>query len=201
MSAADIAAGPAALHAGAKRQRRGLHDLHLPGAGRRRHGERRSGSRSDRAHDDGERHRSQRRAGTDERQVTMLKIGLRLLGLRLRFTDPGNAFVGSHRLAAGRRRNHEQRRRGDRRTIGSAADIAAGLLRFTPAFGRTAPATRPSPSRFRTRRHRERRRRFRPGGTQDDGERDAVNDAPRHGAPDTRGYDVHLRHRRLRFAD
>ena len=41
ISAADIAAGNLDVHAGGQRQRRGLRQLHLPGAGRRRHRQRR----------------------------------------------------------------------------------------------------------------------------------------------------------------
>ena len=43
------------LHAGGERQRRGLRELHLPGAGRRRHGQRRRGSGSERTHHDDQR--------------------------------------------------------------------------------------------------------------------------------------------------
>ena len=46
---ADIAGGKLDVHPGGQRQRGGLRELHLPGAGRRRHRQRRRGSRSNAA--------------------------------------------------------------------------------------------------------------------------------------------------------
>ena len=55
----------ARVHAGGQRQRRGLRELHLPGAGRRRHRQRRRRPRPERQHDHRQRHRGERRAGGD----------------------------------------------------------------------------------------------------------------------------------------
>ena len=53
---------PAAVHAGHQRQRPALRELHVPGAGQRRHGQRGSRPRPEPQHADDQRHPGQRRA-------------------------------------------------------------------------------------------------------------------------------------------
>ena len=63
VSVADITGGKLVFTPAANANGNGYAELHLPGAGQRRHGQRRGGSRSDAQHDHGQRHAGQRRAG------------------------------------------------------------------------------------------------------------------------------------------
>ena len=106
------------------------------------------------AHDDGERHRGQRRAGRKERQCHHARrYRLRLRRLRFRLHRPRRQRVGrgSHQVAACRRRAGGQRRRGLVGTIGLGGGHRGGSparlpRRLTP----TAQPTRPSPFRCAT---------------------------------------------------
>ena len=159
------------LHAGGQRQRRGLRQLHLPGAGRRRHRQRRRRPRPVGQHDHGQRHLGQRRAG---RHRTRRSRRLRtrrytFTAADFGFTDPNdtpaNSLAGGEdHDAAGGRHADAQRRRGRRRCSSSrVADITAGKLIFTPAANANGAgyATLHLPGAGQ-RRHRQRRRRPRP---------------------------------------
>ena len=127
------------LHAGRQRQRRGLRQLHVPGPGRRRHGQRRRRPRSERQHHDHQRHRRQRRARRGQQHGHHAgRHGLHLHRRRLRLQRPGRS-PGQH---PHRGADHDAARAGTLTNGGVAvtagqfiavADIAAGNLVFTPA--------------------------------------------------------------------
>ena len=137
---ADIAGGLLDVHPGGQRQRRRLRQLHLPGAGQRRHRQRRRRPRPDAQHDDGQRHRGQRRAGR-HRQHRHHARGHRLLvhrgRLRLQRSErrAGQQPRGGqdHHPAAGRHADRQRRARCAPASSIALADIAGGLLKFTPA--------------------------------------------------------------------
>ena len=131
----------AGVHAGRQRQRHRLRQLHLPGAGRRRHGQRRRRSRSVAQHDDASTSPRQRRAGGDQQDGHHAgRHGLHLHGaptsasairttprpttlLAVKITTlPGAGTLTDNGVAVdGRPVRH------------ASADITAGKLVFTPA--------------------------------------------------------------------
>ena len=141
VSAADIAAGKLVFTPGGQRQRRGLRQLHLPGAGRWRHRERRRRHRPERQHDHHQRHvrSTTRPPGTDNTVTTNEDDRYTFAGGRLRLqrsgrqpgqrplavkitTLPGAGALTLNGIAVSAQAD-----------LISAADIAAGKLVFTPA--------------------------------------------------------------------
>ena len=93
VSLADINAGKLDVHAGGERQRRGLRQLHLPGAGRRRHRQRRRRSRSTAQHDDGQRDRrsTMRRPAPNNTVTTLEDTAYTFTTADFGFTDPSDS--------------------------------------------------------------------------------------------------------------
>ena len=200
------------LHAGRQRQRHRLRQLHLPGAGQRRHGQRRRRPRPERQHAHHQRHRGQRRAGR-HRQHGHDRSKTRPTPSRpptsaspIRSTARPTRFAGRDRSrrcpaagtltlngVGGRRPASRSRGRHRRRQPGLHPGRQRQRHRLRqlhlPGAGR--------------RRHGQRRRRSRPDApTRITINVTAVNDAPagteqhRH---DARGHGLHLRRRRLRL--
>ena len=129
----------AEVHAGGQCQWQRLRQLHLPGAGQRRHGQWRGGSRPEPEHDHGQCHAGERRAERDRQDGQHHRgHGLHLYGGRLRLQrcdrQPGQCAAGGEdHDAAGGRDADRQWQRGDLRGIGEcrrhhwrAAEVHAG---------------------------------------------------------------------------
>ena len=136
---ADISGGQAGVHPGSQCQRGGLRQLHLPGARRRRHGQRRSGPGCHPAHDERERDLGQRcTAGHEQHRDHQgghrLYLRCGRLWLQRSQRHPGQQSARGHITTlpgAGQLTNN-----GIAVAAGSdftLADITGGLLVFTPA--------------------------------------------------------------------
>ena len=159
VSAANITAGNLKFTPAANANGAAYASLHLPGAGRRRHGQRRRRSRYVGPHDDGQRHRGQRRAGGHQQhRHHARRHGLHLHRGRLRLhrSEPTarptrnrcavkitHAARGGHADAVRRGRHRRPKFVGSQHHCGQSQVHAR---RPTP----TARPTPPSPSRCRT---------------------------------------------------
>ena len=123
VSVADISGRPAGVHAGGQRQRHRLRQLHVPGAGRRRHGQWRGGPRSVAQHDDHQRHRvNDAPAGTDKTVTTLEDTAYTFTAADFGFSDPNDSPANSLPAVKittlpARRHADQQRRRRDGRAV------------------------------------------------------------------------------------
>ena len=205
VAAAEIAAGHLTFAPAANANGAGYTSFTLPGAGRRRHRQRRRRHGPDAQHDHRQRHLGQRCAGRrgqhgHDARGQGLHVHDRRLRLQRSERQSGQQPAGgADRHAAG---SWHAALNGVAVTAGqfvSAADIAAGKLVFTPAANANgagyASFTLPGAGR---RRHGQRRRRPRSDRQHDHRQRDSVNDAPagRRRAPSPRSRTRPTRSRR-----
>ena len=147
--------------------------------------QRRDRPRPDAQHDDGRRHRGERRAGRDEqhRQAPSRTCAYVFATADFGFTDPSDApanalLAVTITTVPGGRHAHPLRRRRHRRPVVSAAAIAAGNLVFTPVANANGAGYASFTFQVQDNGGTATGRRPRPDAQHDDDRRHRVNDAP-----------------------